>query len=447
MDLLQAFHDFIGKERLFTPRDRLLVAVSGGVDSVVLSELCQLAGYSFVLAHCNFQLRGAESMRDEEFVRGLATRYDREVLVRSFPTAAYAGERKLSVQAAARELRYGWFGDLIREGKADYVVTAHHLNDNIETLLMNFFKGTGIAGLRAMLPRQGIVVRPLLFAARSDILSFAGEKGLVWVEDSSNLEDKYTRNFFRHQVIPLVEKVYPAALTNLADNIGRFREIASIYRRAIGEQKERLLEYRGEEVYIPVLRLRQMESLDTLLYEIISPYGFSSHQTGAVAGLLDSTPGKYVLSGTHRILKDRKWLIISPLHRHAAAILPVEEGDPEIRFEHGMLRFTTTAFAEIGQLDQGPEVALLDAAAVRYPLLLRKWKVGDYFYPLGMRKKKKLARFFIDKKLSVADKEKVWVLESDKRILWVVGHRIDDRWRVRPGIKEVLRIEWVPGDG
>lgn len=443
MDLLRSFHAYIEKERLFTSADRLLIAVSGGIDSVVLCELCHLSGFTFTLAHCNFGLRGEESRRDEAFVRSLAVRYDCNLLVKAFDTMAYAGEHHLSMQAAARDLRYTWFSRLVGEGNARYVATAHHRDDNIETMVMNFFKGTGIAGLRAMLPGQGIVVRPLLFTGRAEIAGFAQERNLAWVEDSSNDEDKYTRNFFRHQLIPLVTKAYPAAISNLSDNIGRFREIELIYRNAIEQQKRRLLEQRGDELYIPVLKLKQARPLHTLLHEIISPYGFSPHQTEAVAGLLDSGSGRYILSATHRILKDRKWLIVSPLDKTKAAIIPVEKGDPAILFERGQLLLRTEA--SVHRLDQGPRVALLDATAVRYPLLVRKWKPGDYFYPLGMRKKKKLSRFFIDQRLSLADKEKVWVVEADKRILWVVGYRIDDRFKVGPHAREVLRIEWVPG--
>ncbi|HEV9038598.1 MAG TPA: tRNA lysidine(34) synthetase TilS, partial [Puia sp.] len=430
MDLLQNFHDFIEKEKLFTAQDPLLLAVSGGVDSVALCELCHLSGLTFVIAHCNFGLRGAESLRDEEFVRRLADRYHRDIRVKTFDTKAYAADRQLSVQAAARELRYKWFSELIGEGIARNVVTAHQLDDNVETLLMNFFKGTGIAGLRAMLPRQGIVMRPLLFATRADILEFVEGRGLVWVEDSSNLEDKYTRNFFRHQLIPLVEKAYPAATRNLAGNIGRFRAIELIYRESIERQKKKLLEYRGPELYISVGRLKQASAPETLVYEITAPYGFSPHQAEAIAGLMDSASGRFILSDTHRILKDRRWLIISPLGGVEAGIVPVEEGDREVVFAQGILRLERGIGAAV--LDQGPRVAVLDASTVRYPLLLRKWKPGDYFYPLGMRKKKKLARLFIDSKLSVAEKEKVWVLESDKRILWVIGQRMDDRCRVGP---------------
>ncbi|MBS1603058.1 MAG: tRNA lysidine(34) synthetase TilS, partial [Bacteroidetes bacterium] len=253
MDLLFEFGEFIKRERLFSSGDRLLAAVSGGLDSVVLCELLHRAGFDLFIAHCNFGLRGEESERDERFVRGLGVRYRREVLVQRFDTTAYASSRRVSVQVAARELRYEWFKELI--GDRGYVVTAHHRDDNIETMLMNFFKGTGISGLRGMLPRQGNVVRPLLFAGREEIRAFAVTEGLEWVEDSSNESDKYTRNYFRHRVIPLIEEVYPGAVQNLGANIGRFREIEEVYRRGINQQLRRLVEHRGKELWVPVLKL------------------------------------------------------------------------------------------------------------------------------------------------------------------------------------------------
>ena len=444
MDLFSAFQESLLKEKLFSAADRLILAVSGGLDSVVLLDLLSRAGYDLVVAHCNFGLRGEESLRDEAFVRQQAASYGREVLVRHFDTAGYAASHRVSVQVAARELRYAWFSEVAAATGCRHVVTAHHRDDNIETLLMNFFKGTGIAGLRAMLPRQGIVVRPLLFASREAIHAYALERGLNWVEDSSNDSDKYTRNYFRHQVIPLVAQAYPGVLDNLADNVDRFREIEVIYRQAIDGQKKKLLEYRGNEVHIPVLKLLQSEALGTLLYEILCPYGFSPQQAEACRELLASPSGRYIVSATHRVLKNRRFLIITPLETTVATHVLVEAAETTVAFADGMLRLQRLAAERVGGLDQGPRVALLDASAVRFPLLLRPWKTGDYFYPLGMRKKKKLSRFFIDNKLSVAQKEKVWVVEMDKKIVWVVGLRIDDRCRLGAGTKEVLRIEWEP---
>jgi len=445
MDLLFEFRQFIKKEGLFSSGDRLLVAVSGGLDSVVLCELLQRAGFDIYIAHCNFGLRGEESERDERFVRGLGTRYGREVLVKRFDTMAYALSHQVSVQVAARELRYEWFKEVA--GDRGYVVTAHHRDDNIETLLMNFFKGTGIGGLRGMLPQHGNLVRPLLFAGREEIRAFAVSEGLEWVEDSSNESDKYTRNYFRHRVIPLIEEVYPGAVHNLGANIGRFREIEEVYRRDIDRQLKRLLEHRGSEVWVPVLKLRSSSPLTTLVFEIITPFGFSASQVATVVGLLDSGSGKYVCSATHRVLRDRGWLIISPLEAGVAANILVESSDGDVVYEGGRLLLRRMPVGEVPVDVGGSAVAWLDAREVEYPLLLRKWRIGDYFYPLGMRKKKKLSRLFIDSKLSLAEKERVWVVESNKKILWVVGMRIDDRCRIDTGTTEVVRIEWLPARG
>jgi tRNA(Ile)-lysidine synthase len=457
MELLQAFRDFIAKERLFSVGDRLLLAVSGGLDSIVLCELMHRGKFNVEIAHCNFQLRGAESDRDEAFVRQLGERYGWEVHIRRFDTEAYATSEKVSIQVAARELRYQWFYEIIDSWAqpAAFVITAHHLDDNTETLLMNFFKGTGIAGLRAMLPRQGKIIRPLLFATRAMLQHFAAGEGLEWVEDSSNVEDKYTRNFFRHQVIPLVQKVYPAAVQNLADNISRFREIEWIYRQAIEQQKKKLLEYKDNEVHIPVLKLQRSEPLTTLVYEIISAFGFSAQQAPEVIGLLDSPSGKYVQSATHRILRHRNWLIISPRSTTESVTIIVEPGDTEVVYEQGRLCLKELSSSEVPEEVLSPSstiassrgrapvspIAWLDAGGIDFPLVLRKWRPGDYFYPLGMRKKKKLARFFIDNKLSLAEKEKIWVVEMNKKIIWIVGLRIDDRYRITTATRRVLKIE------
>jgi tRNA(Ile)-lysidine synthase len=446
MDLLETFKNYIINERLFTPGDRLLLAVSGGLDSAVLCGLANRAGFDFTIAHCNFQLRGSESDRDEAFVRELAQRYEREVLVQRFDTRAYAAAQHLSVQVAARDLRYGWFRQVVEGwGEKGVIVTAHHLDDNIETMVMNFFRGTGLTGLRGMLPRQGKIARPLLFAGREELQRFADHAGLTWVEDSSNVSDKYTRNFFRHQILPLVEQAYPSASGNLADNLSRFREAEFLYREAVDRQKKKLLEPRGDEIHIPVLKLKKAVPLITLIYELFSPYGFTPQQAGAIAGLLDSPSGKYICSATHRLLKDRQWLILTTLHGAAAATVLIGKGRTIIDYAGGSLQLEDLPDFN-GRPTAESSVAWLDSGQIDFPLLLRPWRPGDYFYPLGMRKKKKLARFFIDQKLSLAEKEKVWVLEMNRKIIWVVGRRIDDRFKVTPSTREVLKISCRPPD-
>ena len=443
MELLKDFKAFVTKENLFQPKDHLLLAVSGGVDSVVLCELCHRAGYSFSIAHCNFQLRGEESVRDENFVRGLAARYGVRIHVKHFETEAYAGQHKLSIQVAARNLRYQWFRELLSQFQIQKLLTAHHANDNIETILMNFFKGTGITGLRGMLPKQGDIVRPLLFAIKETIKQFAEENKLNWVEDSSNAQDKYTRNFIRHQLMPVITGMYPQAESNLISNIQRFREVELLYRQTIEKHLKKLVEQKGAELHIPILKLKSTNAAATILYEILHPLNFTPKQSEEALQLTESETGKYVASSTHRIFKNRNWLIIAPNDTTVAENIIIEEGQTSVQFAVGSLNFKYEPPTSNFQPPTSNNIALLDAADIKYPLILRKWKPGDYFYPLGMRKKKKLARFFIDNKLSSTDKETTWVLEMDQKIIWIVGQRIDDRFKITPNTKSMLQIEWL----
>jgi tRNA(Ile)-lysidine synthase len=462
MTLTERFKEFIEQENLFHSKDKLLLAVSGGVDSVVLCELCRQAGFDFIIAHCNFQLRGEESKRDAAFVQQLAKQYNVPFLIKEFDTTTYAATHKLSIQEAARELRYGWFSELVgsrepgvgsqkssdptanhKPQTTNWLLTAHHLNDNIETMLMHFFRGTGVQGLRGMLPKQGYIVRPLLFARKETLQQFAGDNGLSWVEDSSNALDKYARNYMRNQVIPLLQHIYPEVDANLAGNLQRFADMEVLYEQAIGLHKKKLLEVKGAEVHIPVLKLQKTTPLRTIVYEIIKDHGFTAHQTDEVIDLLSSESGKYVQSATHRIIKNRKWLIIAPAQSGQSRIIVIEDDDSRVPYEHGELAISKLAI-ESWKLTNSNLIASLDAREIRFPLILRKWKQGDYFYPLGMKKKKKVARFLIDQKLSLTDKEKVWVLEMNKKIVWVIGRRIDDRFKITPHTTHVLHMEWQP---
>lgn len=438
--MLTRFKQNIEEKKLFAPSGRLLLAVSGGVDSVVLCELCRRVGFSFEIAHANFQLRGEESKGDERFVRGMAECYRVPLHVKHFDTAAYAEQNKLSVQVAARELRYAWFKELMVDGGLQFVLTAHHGDDNVETVLMNFFRGTGISGLRGMLDKHDNIVRPMLPFTKTEILAFAKENNLAWREDSSNASDKYSRNYFRNAVIPMVNKVFPEAESNLLNNIERFGDIDQLYRQSIDLHKKKLVEFRGNEAHIPLLKLKKANPLRTILFEIISEYHFTAHQLNDVVHLLDAEQGKFVQSRTHRIFVNRGWLIISPLHTVHATNILIEADLKQIIFADGILQLSE-ASAEHIHLSGSQEIAELDYRTIQFPLCLRRWKAGDYFYPLGMKKKKKVARFLIDQKISPSQKEKVWILESGKKICWVIGMRIDDRFKITPSTKQVLRIE------
>lgn len=456
MNLKESFKAFIQTAQLFHPDAGLLLAVSGGVDSVVLTKLCVDAGYKVVIAHANFQLRGEESERDESFVRALAQQYGLDLVTNRFETQQFAATQKISIQVAARVLRYGWFEELLNhsfkipgwlgEGlfKPAFIVTAHHADDNIETALLNYFKGTGIRGMRGMLPKQGNIIRPLLFATKEDLVKYAEEEKLAYVEDSSNAEDKYSRNYLRHQVLPVLKSIYPEVETNLFDNISRFRETAELFQQAITQHKKKMLHQKGNEIHIPVEKIRRSEPLNTIVYEIFREFGFESSQVKELIRLFDSESGRYLLSPTHRVLKNRNWLIISPHAPTDSAQLILVEHPGKYKFEAGLLNVQMIGKDPNGIVSDAM-IASLDGREIKFPLFLRKWKPGDYFYPLGMKKKKKLSRFFIDQKMSLAEKERTWVLEMDKKILWVVGKRIDERFRLREDSKNYLLLEFKPG--
>jgi tRNA(Ile)-lysidine synthase len=464
MNLSERFQDHWQKQfcHLTTNNCHLLLAVSGGVDSVVLVDLLNKAGFTFRIAHCNFQLRGEESERDEQFVRNLAAKYGKEVLVKRFETKEYAAEKKCSIQEAARYLRYAWFEDIINAPhpvsniqypassiqhpvSSIYTTTAHHADDNIETLLMHFFRGTGIQGLTGIQPilKERKLIRPLLSFRKSELLEYAQANGLGFVEDSSNASDKYTRNYFRNQLIPQIKEVYPQVEENLLHNIQRFSEVAELYEQSVRIQLNKLIEAKGNEYHIPVLKWKKAVPLHTLTWELIKPYGFTAAQTNEVVKLLDAENGSHIASSTHRIIRNRNWMIISPNATESAQHIIIESGETKVSFENGVLQLDVIIHNSTFKIQNNSSEAFVDLKNIQFPLLLRKWKTGDYFYPLGMQKKKKISRFLIDLKLSKPEKEKVWVLESNQKIIWVVGYRIDDRFKITDQTKNILQANYL----
>lgn len=451
MELEQRFLGYIQHNGLFSSKDKLLLAVSGGVDSTVLCELCHRLGFDFMIAHCNFRLRGDDSDRDEQFVKELAAKYNVPYFSKSFDTKTIAGEQKKSVEETARDLRYEWFHELLDQKKSPvdsaqlprYIVTGHHADDNIETVVMHFFRGTGVKGMRGILAKNGKVVRPLLFARRQQIEDFARQYQLPYVADYTNFEDAFARNFFRNRVLPMVREFFPAAETNILRNIEIMREAEQLYEQAIATHKAKLLEVKGNEIHIPVLKLKKSSPLESIVYEIIKDFGFTAHQTNEVIGLLDSESGKFIASSTHRIIKNRKWLIIAALEAVKAEIVLIEDGVSNLELGIGNLSIERLPNSQ-SPIPNSPSIGTFDSKEVHFPLLLRKWKAGDYFYPLGMKKKKKLSRFLIDLKLSKTQKENVWVIESNKKIIWVVGYRIDERCKVTPATREILLLKTAP---
>jgi len=442
MECKEEIKEFLAAHKIAANSSEIIIAISGGVDSVVLFHLFYQLGFSVHLAHVNFQLRGEESERDEAFVRSLSEKFKVPIHVKMFDTKTIAEAEKIGIQEAARNIRYTWFAEIVQEVQKKckrkcYLATGHHADDNIETFLMNLCRGSGLQGLQAIKPLQErgyTIIRPLLLSHREAIENYATLNAIGYVHDSSNDDDKYTRNFFRKQVIPLLRLKFPNVENGLQQSIQHVIEIQQVYAPALQTIVKKLLVHKNDAIHIPVNKLLTFPFYTTLLYEIAKDYGFAPAQLKNIVELAKSATGKYLLSPTHRILKNRAWLIISPLREKDSSICVID-GVGEYAFAEGGL--------SIIQLDTPPppkatNEEYIDAAQISFPMLLRPWQTGDYFYPLGMAKKKKVARFLIDKKLSKEEKDKVWVLESDKKIMAVLSHRIDNRFKVTEKTRKVF---------
>jgi tRNA(Ile)-lysidine synthase len=437
MELQKAFLQFIQQQQLFTKNSTLLVATSGGADSMVLCHLLQRQGFNFAMAHCNFNLRGPESDADAAFVKKYAQQNNITCYLQSFNTTQYAQQHQQSIEEAARNLRYNYFSQLATQYNFDYILTAHHANDQVETIVMHFFRGTGIAGLRGIKPKRDTIVRPLLFATKVDILSYATTHQISFVTDSSNANNMYTRNLFRNEILPLVEKAYPNAFNNILNNASRFLETENFLAHALAKQQKKLITHSSTEEMVPVLLLQQQKNIQQFLQQWLQPKNFANTQLSGIVNLLTAETGKYICSPTHRIFKNRKWLVVTTLQTQQAQQVLIENTTTNLPFALGVLQLQQQLFnPNITQQN----IAQINLSKINYPLILRKPKVGDYFYPLGLPHKKKLSKFFTDNKLSLTQKENIWVIESNKKIIWVVGMRIDDRCKAKEG-NQVLCLQ------
>ena len=445
--MIQGFTSFIEEKHLFTLENRLLLTVSGGLDSVVMAELFRQSGYHFGIAHCNFQLRGEESDQDEEFVEELAKRYNVPFFTNRFLTTNYAKEQKISIQMAARELRYAWFEEVREQEGFDYIATAHHRDDQIETLFINLLRGTGIAGLHGIPMKKGALVRPLLFASREMIEHTAKAKQLTYREDSSNSSLKYTRNKIRHQLIPLLNSIQPDFAGNISSTINRISDTESILRPYIDKTRKRLVRKKKSQWLINVEDLEKLQPLQAWLYELLLPYGFNEATIHDLVSSLHGESGKSFLSSEYRIVKDRDNLILTKRSTTESLEDQVEyiiESDEKNCTQPIQLKFQSAVKTPDYQISGDKNRATLDKAKVSFPLTIRKWKPGDSFHPYGMNKRKKLSDFFIDEKISIPEKEKIWLLCSGSKIIWVIGHRIDHRYRVTSRTTDMLIVELLP---
>ncbi|MBL0739915.1 tRNA lysidine(34) synthetase TilS [Chryseolinea lacunae] len=432
----EQFLNHIARFDLCTPGDTLLLAVSGGVDSMAMLHLFHAAGYNLGVAHCNFQLRGKASDGDEAFVHDACTALNIPVFVRRFDTEAYAWENGLSTQMAARELRYAWFEEIRTTHHYAYLATGHHFDDSMETILLNITRGASTEGMAGIPVKNGTIIRPLLFATRAQVEKYAADKKLSWREDESNLTDDYQRNFIRHQIIPLLKELNPSLETTWQAGIEKIQGELAVLHEAFALWGKKYITQAGDKITLTKQGLQAHPQAQSLLWRFVKTFGFNFEQAKEVVQALRGQPGKKFLSATHLLVIDRDVLIITP-HQHHWHDVTVAHDTTESTLGPWHLRIEPCAPNERGT--SGTE-AVLDASLLRYPLLWRKWKPGDAFHPLGMDHKKKLSDFFIDKKLSIADKESATVLESHGHIVWVAGHRIDDRFKVTEATKQTLKF-------
>ena len=414
-------------------QEKFLLACSGGLDSVVLTQLCSQCEMDFAIAHCNFKLRGNDSDADEVFVRNLASSLNKEFIVTHFDTKSYAAKHKMSVQMAARELRYQWFEDLMLENTIKTLVTAHHADDNLETFIINLSRGTGIKGLIGIPSRTETILRPLLLFSRDQILAFAKSGNIEWREDISNEETKYLRNKIRHQIVPLLKELHPTFLDNFSTTQKYLSQTEAISENHLHHIKESLFVIDGDINRIRIDSLSNLKPLDAYIYGLFREYGFTEWED--VRSLLTAMSGKEVHSRTHRLVKDRDFLLLTQntvLNEHSYQI---KESVTQIHTPINL------SMCSVGDLEEtNTNTLYVDKETLKYPMTLRKWQKGDYFYPLGMKGRKKLSKYFKDEKIDVIAKEKQWLLCSDNQIVWIVGKRADERFKVTDNTKNILKI-------
>jgi tRNA(Ile)-lysidine synthase len=414
-------------------KGKFLLACSGGLDSVVLTHLCHRAKVDFALAHCNFGLRGEASDGDEDFVKKLAKKLDKEFFVIHFNTVEYMNKNKVSLQMAARELRYEWFQALMEQKGWKTLVTAHHADDNLETFLINLSRGTGIDGLTGIPEKTASISRPLLKYSREHIEAYANERKLEWREDSSNQETKYLRNKIRHQIVPLLKELHPTFLNNFNQTQHYLRQTSGIAEDHINQLKEKFFISDEKVIKIPIAEMLKLKPIEGYMFALLHDYGFT--EWNDVLSLLTAMGGKEVRSKTHRLLKHREYLLLEEISIPQSLEYVIYEEDKRIEEPLQM------SFDFVDRLEEtGNTILYVDKETLKYPMTVRKWRKGDYFYPFGMSGSKKVSKFFKDVKMDRISKEKQWLLCSEDNVVWIMGKRGDERFKVTPKTKQILKI-------
>lgn len=437
MQILSKVKKYIHDNNLLIPNAKVIVGVSGGADSIALLDMLHALGYECIVAHCNFHLRDKESYRDEYFVEKIATQYNMEYVSASFNTKKYITDESVSLEMAARELRYAWFEKIRKKYEVDAIAIAHHQNDSVETVLINLVRGTGIRGLTGISPVNGHVIRPLLCIYRDEILEYLADKQLSFVEDSTNKEDIYTRNKIRLNVLPLLQTINPSVIQSIARTAENLSATEKIYQSYIEKAKKEVF---ADNIINIDLLVEQVEP-KTVLFEILFPYGFNAATIDNIFDSVNSQSGKIFLSENYQLVKDRNTFILKELSDKDSQVYTVFENETQITAPVD-LTFESFRYKPSLEIERNTDIAYLDKGKLAYPLIIRKWQQGDKFIPFGMKGRKKLSDYFTDRKFSLIEKENIWLLCSVDEIVWIIGERVDDRFKVTNKTIDVLKINF-----
>lgn len=438
--MINAFLKYISDNKLASKNNRILLAVSGGIDSMVMADLFIRGGFNTGIAHCNFCLRGSESDKDELFVKEYAIKNKVPFWSVRFDTISYAENKGVSIQMAARDLRYDWFEKIMIENQFDCVAVAHNMNDNAETILINLTRGTGVAGLAGIRSANNNIIRPLLFAARSQIELYSKESNIKFREDISNSETKYTRNKIRHQVLPVLKKINPDILITLNETAFRMRDVNEIVNNYIESVRKCCFRGQEKDTVADIGKLKKYSWNRTILFELFRPYGITESTVGDLKNIIKGRTGSMILTSGFRIYKNRREIIIScrtSEQEDTYVIKSLSDLESVPLFESVKKVVISKKF----RIQSDQKTASLDMELVRFPGVIRRWNPGDFFFPLGMKGKKKLSDYFIDKKYSRIKKERIFILEFSGEIAWIIGERIDDRFRITDSTNKALIIK------
>ena len=433
------FKNFLQEKCKITDNTPILVALSGGADSMALLHLLLKSGYNCIAAHCNFSLRGIESDEDEQFVRKTCEQWNVECFTKKFDTYIYAKENKISVEMAARDLRYEWFYELADKLNIDFIATGHHGDDSVETFLLNLVRGTGLRGLTGISPQKDKLIRPLLFATSDEIKAYCAENKITYRTDSTNDDTKFVRNKIRHKLIPLFKEINPSFFRTMHNNMEYLKEVSYLYENEIEKVKKKIVSEDGDMLLISKQKLQDYSLKNSFLFELLREKGFSGTMIDNIIDSLGKTSGKQFLTEKYRLIIDRHNLILTTLKKSDSKTYYIESDnsliDTPIQLKLKIFERTTDFI-----ISKDPKIACFDADLLKFPLTFRHPQVGDRFKPLGMNSFKKLSDFFIDEKFTSIEKEQTWLLLNNSEIVWIIGKRIDNRYKIRKNTNRILEI-------